>query len=293
MQTMASNSSTEEKNQAENDFDEYLDGGVDGSLSSTIELEEWNMEDPDALSELITQKMTEHQDEVLEDHTASTIPSAYYNWKMPSNACLRRLKKEGVSFKEPKFKTPLVDTPVLLEGPIDGVEIVPHWQRKNRVNSVMDCHLALALVAVARLARYHGIRSIQYYSTYRPLKVPPRKCDKGKAGRKCRKAKQNYERARSDQKSSQHRRALAIDIRWFITENDDTIDVLEHFDRRSHKDPCSYNPRTREARVLTRIVCDLHRDHIFSVVLTPNANKAHHNHLHLDITPGVRWSIVR
>lgn len=31
---------------------------------------------------------------------------------------------------------------------------------------------------------------------------------------------------------------------------------------------------------------------LFTVVLTPNHNRAHKNHFHLDLTAGVKWFIV-
>ena len=156
----------------------------------------------------------------------------------------------------------------------------------------MDCHLALSLVAVARVAKSLDIAAIEFYSTYRPLKTPPRKCPKGKGRKKCLKRQREYHRIVKQQKS-QHRFGRAIDIRWFKTADDRTIDVLEHFDRRSKQPPCSYHPTAPEATLLSKFVCRIYRQRLFNVMLTPNANKAHHNHFHFDLTPGARWNIIR
>jgi hypothetical protein len=84
-----------------------------------------------------------------------------------------------------------------------------------------------------------------------------------------------------------------MDIRWFVTKTGEKIDVLEHYDRRNKKPPCSYEADTRAGRILQQLACAVHREKIFNVVLTPNANKDHHNHFHFDITPNATYYIIR
>ena len=48
-----------------------------------------------------------------------------------------------------------------------------------------------------------------------------------------------------------------------------------------------------KGQLLQDFACGLHKDKVFNVVLTPNANKAHHNHFHFDITPNATWYILR
>jgi hypothetical protein len=179
----------------------------------------------------------------------------------------------------------------MLIGSIAGVEIVPRWPKNKNVNAVMDCHLMLALVEAAGQARRLGVKKILYYSTYRPLREPPATCKRGKAGSHCRKQKRTYKKAQRS--PSQHRNALAIDIRWFVTDQGETIDVLEDFERRHHKFPCDTRTRTDKGRLLQRFACGLHHTKTFNVMLTPNANSAHHNHFHFDITPDATWYILR
>ncbi|MCP4199200.1 MAG: extensin family protein [Proteobacteria bacterium] len=213
------------------------------------------------------------------------------NWKLTPRQCLSKLRKAGVRFKKPAFSTPKVRTPLLLIGPIAGVEIKPRWPKNQHVNAVMDCHLMLALVEVARQASRLGVKKILYYSTYRPLREPPDTCKRGKAGSHCRKQKRAYRKAKRS--PSQHRKALAIDIRWFVTDSGETIDVLEDFERRRHRFPCDTRTRTDKGRLLQQFACSLHYNETFNVMLTPNANKAHHNHFHFDITPDATWYILR
>jgi hypothetical protein len=47
-----------------------------------------------------------------------------------------------------------------------------------------------------------------------------------------------------------------------------------------------------EASELRKIVCDAADAKIFNVELTPDYNRAHRNHFHLELTAGVRWFMV-
>ncbi len=272
---------------------------------SRIDQEEHEMEDPCALDALIAAKLgsdhasrgTASSAQAVSDAAARgaaplIVPEAASMMKLTSGRCLKQLRAHQVPFRRPDFETPLVDTPILLTGPIDGVRIAPMHPGKTPVHSVMDCRLALALVQVARQLKEYGINAVEFYSTYRPLSKPPTSCPSGARGKRCRKSKAQYEKVRAAQ-TSQHRFARAIDIRRFITADGDLLDVLEHFDKKSGKDPCSYRPDEGKARILSDIVCTLHARRVFNVMLTPNANKAHHNHFHFDLTPNAKWYIVR
>ncbi len=220
------------------------------------------------------------------------VPAALDNWKQTGQQCLKALEEAGVTWKVPDFKTYFVDTPILLTSPIEGVEIKPRWPRAVPENAVMDCRLALALVNVAREARSGGMKEILFYSTYRPIKPPKGPCEKGRKGKKCRAAKKKYDKAKKG-KMSQHRRALAIDIRWFVTDDGETIDVLEDYERHDKEPPCADEPETEAGKFLRGFACGLHATKTFNVILTPNANKDHHNHFHMDITPDATWYIIR
>ena len=283
------------------------DAGADTDSStgaSEADREEASMEDHEALAELIASKLMEeaspsvagaedaaakHADAFFADFDALT---AEQNLRLSPKACRQRLHEHHVDFETPNRDTPLVTTPIVLRGPIEGVRIAPRWSKGASVKAVMDCHLAVALIDAAKVAKQLGIREILFYSTYRPLKAPPKKCAKGRAGRRCRQRKKAYAKARRSQ-VSQHRFGRAIDIGWLVTAEGETLDVLESFERRSGVPPCSYTPKTEASRLMTDFACRIHRLRIFNVMLTPNANKAHHNHFHFDITPKASWYIIR
>jgi hypothetical protein len=49
---------------------------------------------------------------------------------------------------------------------------------------------------------------------------------------------------------------------------------------------------TPAATELRSILCEAVAQHLFNVVLTPNYNREHHNHFHLEVTAGVKWFLV-
>jgi hypothetical protein len=288
-------------------------GNENDTVRDAVEQEEQSMEDPEALRALIAAKCNETDlgvdtetptggdtdgtgdaASLLPLTSDNGVPPAAENLRLSGKQCLSRLTSLGVSYERPTFETPHVTTPVLFTGPISGIRVGPrHQNASKRTNAVMDCHLALALVEVAHIAASLGITAIEFYSTYRPLKPPPKKCPKkGKARKRCLKKRREYKRTLAAQKS-QHRFGRAIDIRWFKTSDARTLDVLEHFERRFGTPPCSYRPKSADAQRLADFVCTVYRYRLFNVMLTPNANKAHHNHFHFDLTPGAHWNIIR
>lgn len=236
--------------------------------------------DDEALAALIAAKLQDQEQDQdveaaprapslsLEDGLAGDVPPAVVTANLSSQQCREELRKRGVTFEVPSFQTPDVETPVLLAGPIESVEIGPRWPKVSRVQEVMDCRLALALVGLARIAGAQGIRKILYYSIYRP--APAGKPRRG---------------------GSQHRRGMAIDIGWLELDNGERVSVLESYPRRNKKPPCDEVKVGQQGRGLQRFVCQAHAEKLFQVMLTPNANPAHHNHFHFDLVSGVRWYI--
>ena len=74
------------------------------------------------------------------------------------------------------------------------------------------------------------------------------------------------------------------------------LDVNDHFKGRIRAKTCGPKARkvkTAEAIELREIVCAAVEQRLFNVVLTPNHNRAHRNHFHLEVMPGVEWMLVR
>ena len=53
------------------------------------------------------------------------------------------------------------------------------------------------------------------------------------------------------------------------------------------------SPSPPEARELRSIACEAADQHLFTSILTPSYDRAHRNHFHLELTPAVRWYLVR
>ncbi|HVY44702.1 MAG TPA: extensin family protein, partial [Minicystis sp.] len=147
---------------------------------------------------------------------------------------------------------------------------------------VFDCRLALALDDFAKVLSRHDIDEVRMFSAWRP--------DRG---------------ARADHApETRHPGGLAMDAARFgkrlapgETERR-WLDVEKDFHGAIGAPVCGAgaappSPATPEARELRSIACEAVDLHLFTVVLTPNYNRAHRNHLHLEVTPGVSWSLVR
>jgi hypothetical protein len=75
------------------------------------------------------------------------------------------------------------------------------------------------------------------------------------------------------------------------------LDVKEHFQGEIGAITCGPDaPAVKlgpEPTRLRAIVCEAAAKRLFTTILTPNCNRAHHNHVHLDLAPGARWRLVR
>ncbi len=76
------------------------------------------------------------------------------------------------------------------------------------------------------------------------------------------------------------------------------LDVEHDFHGTLGAPPCgpgaaAPSPATPEARELRSIACEAVDQHMFTTILTPSYDRAHRNHFHLEVTPGVRWYLVR
>ncbi|MFW6051480.1 MAG: extensin family protein [Myxococcota bacterium] len=163
-----------------------------------------------------------------------------------------------------------VGAPLLLEGAAGGVTF-EHVGR-SASHEVTDCRLVVALLRWAVLLRAAGITKVEHMSIYR--------ADATVDGTKQR---------------SGHAVALAIDAARFEREDGTALDVLEDWsDKERGAEPCAEREDEPEPQALLRsLVCDAVEQELFQVVITPHHNRAHRNHVHLELVPGVDWSYIR
>ena len=204
-----------------------------------------------------------------------TQTNAWKYGEMTPDECAAEVKTRNLPF------TPEPTHGVLaggrLTGPIDGITFRTRLSDEKRATStweIADCRLVLALDDFADVLVAHDIVEVRHYSMHRvaPSSWPPERV------------------------GSQHFGALAIDAAIFTTKDGTKMDVNDDFFGRIGAKTCGPDARprrkTEKSTALREILCETAAKRIFNVILTPNHNRAHRNHFHLDVTPGAKWFIV-
>jgi hypothetical protein len=149
----------------------------------------------------------------------------------------------------------------------EAARATSHWE-------IGDCRLVLAMDDFAAILARHDIVEVRHYSMYRPP---------GKSWP-------------ADQLATRHPGALALDAGRFIAKDGSVLDVDKDFhgaiDAATCGDGAGPRPVTPAATELRAILCEAVAARLFNVVLTPNYNRPHHNHFHLEVTAGVKWFLV-
>jgi hypothetical protein len=190
---------------------------------------------------------------------------------LDATACLAYLESRDVAFETlDPGEIEGVGIPIRLAGPLDGVVI--ETTNHAELHEIIDCRLAVALLAWAPRLRAAGITAIRHYSTYRPgARV-------GGSGR-----------------PSGHSHALAIDV-GRMDRGEEHLTILEAWEAREPGvAPCGGGPfdESPSSALLRELICAAVERELFQVVLTPHHDRAHGNHVHLEVRPGVDWTYVR
>ncbi|HEX2678485.1 MAG TPA: extensin family protein [Polyangiales bacterium] len=183
-------------------------------------------------------------------------------------SCYEALRQAGVQFEIPEADG--VAMPLRLLSPVGGVSFEP--SDKSETHSILDCRLALALLAWSQDLRARGIVRVEHYSMYRP-----------------------GAHVAGDGRVSGHAHGLAIDAAKFTLQDGTKLDVLDDWEGRSRKEkPCPMRPdEGYGSRTLRGVTCEAVDQHLFQVIITPHHDKAHQNHVHLERKPEVDWTYVR
>ena len=203
-----------------------------------------------------------------------TLPAVRYG-AMSADECKAELVARAIPFVEETGRG--VTQPVRVTGPLHGVTYRSDVAEKDRATSpyeIADCRLVLALDDFAQILERHDVVEVRHYSIYRPP---------GKSWP-------------DDKAAVQHAGALALDAGRFITKDGATLDVTKHFHGAIGDHTCgpkaAPHPVTKEATELRAILCEAVGEHLFNIVLTPNFNRPHRNHFHLEVAAGVKWYLV-
>jgi hypothetical protein len=206
---------------------------------------------------------------------ADATPAVRYA-RLSLDACEGELTHRGVPFSRID-KARGVLAPIRLTGPLRGVSfhsVLAPARRAESPFEILDCRLALALDDFALILAKHGIVEVVHLSMYRP---PPRPWPEGRVGER-------------------HGGGLAIDAGQFKKADGTVLDVEHDFAGAVGTTTCgprAVQPSTVASAELRSIVCEAAEAHLFNVELSPNYNAKHKNHFHLEVTPSVRWFLVR
>lgn len=206
----------------------------------------------------------------------AATPAVTYAALDPTS-CEAELAARKISY-QPVASARGVMLPVRLTGPLHGVSFHSALPAKARATSpyeIMDCRLVLALDDFAAILVRYDVTEVVHFSAYRP---PPKNWPTGKAGER-------------------HGAALALDAAIFLKKDGTKLNVEKDFHGAIGARTCGPTagpwPATEEAKALRAIACDTADAHVFNVELTPDYNAKHKNHFHLEVTPGVKWFLVK
>jgi hypothetical protein len=188
---------------------------------------------------------------------------------LPSGAdqsCLAALEGAGVPFVGAGAVRGIA-TPIEVTGPIGGIRLI------SRKSALMDCELAMTLADAAPAMRELGVTGLAFSSTY------------------------NYRTVKGSSNLSGHAFGLAIDVHEVETATMGRLDIERDYahDRGRWSSygrgvrsvsSCVGSPATESGRLLRALACQLASRSTFHLVITPDDNYDHRNHLHLEAYPG-------
>jgi hypothetical protein len=199
--------------------------------------------------------------------------------RLTESECLSELGRLQIKFDK-AGPSPGVLIPVRLLGPVSGVAYrtdYPDKQRSKVPFEVFDCRLVVALSAWSETLVAHDISEVRIFSAWRP---PSARFPAGKI-------------------TTAHPGGLAADIRVFKRGQGkgEALDVEADFHGQIGSIACGKGarppePDTPRARELRTIYCAAVDAHLFHLLLSPNHDRAHRNHFHVEVRPAVRWFIV-
>ncbi|MBM4362507.1 MAG: extensin family protein [Deltaproteobacteria bacterium] len=195
---------------------------------------------------------------------------------LDDEAALAELVRRRVPF-ERAAPTPGIRLPVRLTGRMHGVLVrgsLPEAERGSSPFELLDARLALALDRLCELLSRHEIVELIHFTMYRP---PDPGVAPGAA-------------------LHRHPGGLAVDVGALVKRGGSQLVVKEHWPAAVGARTCG--PRARElptwpGRELVSLTCEASDLGLFHVILTPHHDRAHHDHLHLEVREGARFRLLR
>jgi hypothetical protein len=193
------------------------------------------------------------------------------------SACFDELDQRGVNYDQvapiedvpadaPHLRCRVVE-PLLLQSPVNGVSF--QYLERDPAGVLVSCQLAIAMHKMSQLLRELQVSSVMHMGTYncRTIRNP------------------NIDEATI----SQHGLGTAIDIGALTQDSGVEYNVLRDWEHGIVSDwqvDESNRFTTDKGRFLYQFARALVVRRIANLVLTPEFNELHHNHFHIDLTPG-------
>jgi hypothetical protein len=192
--------------------------------------------------------------------------------RMDTGRCHDYLRAHEVPFVALEHsRAPEVAIPVRLTGAVAGVTFTIPWSENEArdAHAIWDCRLVAAIVPVAEFLHAHGVTEVQYFSALR----------RGKIVR--------------DKPRSQHNVGLALDLLGLRGPTFALATVEESYPKGrlracpagaaagSPGSPVPVGAAT--ADLYLALACQAYTRGLFHTILTPDHDRAHANHLHLDL----------
>lgn len=215
----------------------------------------------------------------LEVPPAAELASApaYLYANFTNEQAYEELERRSISYRREEPGPSGVRAPIRLSGPLRGVHVHSTVAAGDRATSpfeVLDARLALALDDFCALLEQHEIVELVHYTMYRAGHSPP---------------------ADSDSLPTRHPGGLAIDVGALRKRSGEWLDVGLHWKADVGAKTCGPGAKAVEgtpAQELVGLVCEAAKQRIFHYMLTPHFDGPHHDHLHLEIKPVVKWFLV-
>jgi hypothetical protein len=183
--------------------------------------------------------------------------------ELTPDECYAQLDAWSVPYERVTGAPSDIEAPVRFTGAVAGVTWAIPWRVVNH-QDVLDCRLAAALAEWAVLLRALDVVEVRLYSFYR-------RGSRQGAG------------AEASGRRSQHQVGLAADVRWFVLESGEVLDVLADFRDPGSEELCDGALEDPRAAVLLAAYCGACAARLFHVQLSPLHNREHANHFHLDL----------
>jgi hypothetical protein len=191
---------------------------------------------------------------------------------------LAELGSRGIAF-ERVDSAPGVRTPIRLNGKLHGVWVhssLPEAVRRTTPFEILDARLALALDDFAGVLANHDIVEVVHFTMYRPDDAHE---DDGAA----------------TTGAVRHPAGFAIDVGALRKKSGSWLTVATDWSPSIGAKTCGRGARRlapRRGRELLSIACEARDLRLFHAVLTPHFNRAHHDHLHMEIKANTKWFLI-